>query len=455
MFIALLTAMLTCVGYGQTGRPPLLQDISVQQKTNSANPSATPLVQKTGIVTPAPVVLNPIKTIFPNLKEISIPGYSGVLVESLDGNVVIESNVSDAFNPASNVKVATAYAVLRTFGPEYRFLTNVYTDGTIDRATATLNGNIYISGRDPIFSFEHGIAIANELNKLGITNIHGDLIVTGDFAMNYSGSAERSGDMLFSVLDPSKRSPGATRAWLNYLTNSGQAGRVNGVPGVIVSGAMHVQGIPSNLKLLFTHESPALRDILKAVLCYSNNFMAERLGDMLGGPFAVSRIVQSNAGISPGEFSIETSSGLGHNRVTPAAMMKLLRVLRSDLVRYKMSFTDIMPVAGVDDGTLEGRFASDLSRGSLVGKTGTLGRTDSGVSALSGEINTRQGRFLFVIFNEHGSVGKFRAFQNYFVSLVQATLGGAVPMGYDPNSLDIRIARSRFSYPTMRYRGNE
>ena len=59
-----------------------------------------------------------------------------------------------AFNPASNVKIATAYAVLKTFGPGYRFPTNVWTDGTIDRATSTLNGNLYVSGRDPVFGYE-------------------------------------------------------------------------------------------------------------------------------------------------------------------------------------------------------------------------------------------------------------------------------------------------------------
>ena len=392
---------------------------------------------------------------FPALADVNIPGYSGVLVESMEGSVVLETNADLAFNPASNVKVATAYAVLKTFGPDFRFMTNVYTDGAIDRSTATLNGNIYISGRDPVFGFEHGVAIANELNRLGILNVHGDLIVTDNFAMNYSGSAQRSGESLFADLDSSKRSAAATRVWTNYIVNSGQFGRITNIPGVAFTGAMYVQPIPSSLKLLFTHESAPMRDIIKATLCYSNNFLAERLGDMLGGPYAVARIVQLNAAIQPGEFSIQTSSGLGYNRVTPNAMMKLLRALRADLARYKMTFADIMPVAGVDKGTLEDRFDSDFSRGSLVGKTGTLGVTDSGVSALSGEINTRGGKFLFVIFNEHGRVQRFRAFQNNFVSLVEGQFGGAVPIVYDAVSLDARLARSRISYPSGQYSRSE
>ena len=146
-------------------------------------------------------------------------------------------------------------------------------------------------------------------------------------------------------------------------------------------------------------------------------------------------------------FSIVTSSGLGVNRVTAAAMMKLLRTLRSDLAMYKMTFADIMPVAGIDKGTLENRFDTDFSAGSLVGKTGTLGNTDGGVSALAGEVNTRSGKLLFVIFNQHGSVPRFRSFQNNYISTIQGQLGGPAAMTYKPVALDVRLARSRITRP--------
>ena len=190
-----------------------------------------------------------------------------------------------------------------------------------------------------------------------------------------------------------------------------------------------------------------MTEILNATLCFSNNFLAEKLGDMLGGPYAVARIVQLNAQIAPTEFSIQTSSGLGINRVTPAAQMKLLRALRSDLSKYNMTFRDIMPVAGIDQGTLEERFDADWARGSVVGKTGTLGHTDGGASALAGEMNTRNGRLLFVIFNMHAGVGRSRGFQNMLVPLVQAQFGGASPLNYQGGSIEGRLARSRISYP--------
>jgi D-alanyl-D-alanine carboxypeptidase/D-alanyl-D-alanine-endopeptidase (penicillin-binding protein 4) len=438
---------------------PLLQPIVVQtDKTNSSQPtgagpqkSAAPLVTKTGSSSPTAVV--PRKTSFPVLADVAIPGYSGILVESVDGNVVLDSASNFPFNPASNVKIATAYAVLKTFGPDYRFPTSFWTDGQLDQATGTLYGNLYVSGRDPMFSSEHAVSVAAELNRLGVRSITGDLIVTDNFAMNYSTQAQYSGNALLAVLNSAKRSAAATRAWNNYLISSRKS--AVSVPSVAVTGGVYVQALPTNAKLVFSHESAPMREILKVTLCYSNNFLSERLGDMLGGPYAVARIVQQGGQIPAEEFYIQTASGLGINRVTPRAMMKLLRALRADLAKNKMSYTDIMPVAGIDKGTLEGRFDTDFARGSVVGKTGTLGQTDGGVSSLAGEIQTRNGKLLFVIFNQRGGVQRFRAFQNSLVSLIQGQMGGASPMGYNEIPLDVRLATTRITYPDTRARVNE
>jgi len=446
MVVATLLAagVTTVIAQNGPDPKPLLQDIKVA----SDPPSSTvvvddPLVAKTSSSAPFGVRLI---TRDPVLADVVIPGYTGILVQTLNGDTVAESASNSAFNPASNVKIATAYAVLKTFGPDYRFPTNVWTEGTIEKTTATLYGNVYVSGRDPIFGYEHAMSIANELNRLGIRNVSGDLIVTDNFAMNYSSSPSYAGKALFNTLNASKRSAAATKVWLTFLANSGLSGQTVTIPGVEFTGSVYTQPIPSNLKLLFTHESAPIKEIIKATLCYSNNFMAERLGDMLGGASAVARVVQINAGVSPAEFYLQTSSGLGINRVTPGSMMKLLRALRSELGRYRMSFTDIMPVAGVDKGTLENRFDTDFTKGTVVGKTGTLGNTDGGVSSLAGEISTRNGPLLFVVFNTRGSVARFRAFQNSFISLVQSQNGGAAPMNYNPVSLDVRLARSRITH---------
>ena len=449
--LLIVAALLLSTGvFGQvdsSSPKPLFQDLKVYTESTT---STNPLVKKTGSATSsmgeAPA-LNLVKSSIPILAETAIPGHSGVLVETLDGKVVVDSMSNFTFNPASNVKIATSYAVLKTFGPDYRFQTGVWTDGSYEKETQTLHGNLYVSGRDPIFGYEHAVALAAELNRMGIRTISGDLVVTDNFAMNYSTSAQSSGQMLFTTLDAAKRTAAASRIWTHYLINSGKSNPSTGLPTVMFTGSYYVQPMPSNAKLLFTHESTPLRDIVKVMMCYSNNFVAERLGDMVGGPYAVARVVQQNTGVQPYEFSLATSSGLGINRVTPNAMMKLLRLLRTDLGRYRMTFADIMPVAGLDRGTLENRFDTDFSSGSVIGKTGTLGQTDGGASALAGEINTRNGTLLFVIFNQRGSVSRFRSFQNNYVSLIQSQFGGPAPVAYTPVSLDYRMSKTRFSYP--------
>ena len=454
--IAVLTLGLAVPAAAQTR--PLLQDIQVV-KTEAPLPAATPLIKKTSsvdVVAPTVSSYSPINTTIPVLENFSIPGYTGILVETLDGEPVVESGSNLTYNPASNVKIATTYAVIKTFGPDYRFATSVWTDGSYEEGTGTIHGNLYVSGRDPVFGYEHAVALAHELNRMGIRAVEGDLVVTDNFAMNHTSSATTSSKILFATLDASKRSSIATRIWQNFLVNSGKLSQTTATnPSVTFTGSVYLTSVPSNAKLIFSHESAPLRSIVKAMMCYSNNFLAERLGSFVGGPFAVSKIVQQNTGVQPAEFYLATSSGLGINRVTPAAMMKLLRVLRSDLSRYRMTFADIMPVAGVDKGTLEGRFDSDFSEGSVVGKTGTLGRTDGGVSALAGEMNTRGGRLLFVIFNQRGSVSRFRAFQNLYVSTIQGQFGGAAPISYNPLSLDFKLSKTRFSYPSDGSVGSE
>jgi len=394
---------------------------------------AEPVVKKTSDVTPV-------------LEEANIPGNSGVLFEALDGRPIVDSYSEYSFNPASNVKVATAFAVIKVFGPDYRFTTNIWIDGTIDRDTNTLNGNVYVSGRDPMFGFEHAVTLARELNRFGIINVNGSLFVTENFSMNSSGSAAQSASTLFATMNSSSRSAVASRAWSSFQSLVGLSDDGT-IPTVIFSGSSSVAVLPASTALLFSHESVPLRDIVKNNLCFSTNPLSEKLGALIGGPQAIARLVHQHAGVLPQDFSIQTASGLGVNRVTPRAMMKLLRVFRDDLARYGMTFADIMPVASVDQGTLAGRFGGSM-RGSVVGKTGTLGITDSGVSSLAGEINTKNGPVLFVIFNQRGSVPRFRSFQNSYVTSILEQEGGPVAMPYKPSLSATRLVRSRVTYPT-------
>jgi D-alanyl-D-alanine carboxypeptidase/D-alanyl-D-alanine-endopeptidase (penicillin-binding protein 4) len=370
----------------------------------------------------------------------------GVYVATLDGKVVMEQGADQTFNPASTVKLATALQALRTYGPDYRFTTAVWTTGTLDAATGTLTGDLIVSGRDPSLHDEHAVALAREMNRLGIRTVTGDLVVSPGFTMDFSPSALRSGERFYDTLDATRRPAAATSSWYEECQAKKDQACFTSVPGVAVMGAVYVAPVPAGAKVLLTQRSSPLVDVLKVLLCYSNNFMAERLGESMGGAPGLQSFLVREIGLPAAEVRLASTSGLGVNRLSPRSMMRVYVALREELAKHKLEPSDILPVAGVDPGTLKRRYAESASRGSVVAKTGTLGRTDGGVSALVGEMRVRNGDvLLFVIFNRRGSVYRFRQDQDALVASLQSARGGAAPFPYTPHTLAMRLADTEFN----------
>ncbi len=371
-------------------------------------------------------------------------GYQGVLVETLDGKIVSSQSENDQFNPASTLKLATALVALRTFGPDHRFATGVWTEGVIDKTTGTLNGNLYVSGSDPSFHYEHAVLLARELNNLGIKEVTGNLIVAPGFTMNFSPSASRSGNQLYDTLDSTLRYAEAVRAWNYERTVLKDQASLQTVPSVAVLGEVAVGPVTPSAKLLLTQKSSKLVDILKVLLCYSNNFMADRIGEALGGPDSVRQQLITELGLGPEELKISRLSGLGVNRASPKVMLKIYRALRTELKKSGLTPAAIMPVAGIDPGTLEDRFNGLPWRGSVIAKTGTLLRTDGGASSLVGQMRAANGEvLLFAIMNQRGSVMRFRENQDSFVMLVQSTRGGPKAFEYTPLMLTMKLSNTQ------------
>lgn len=371
--------------------------------------------------------------------------HQGVLVERLSGEVVRAEAPDQSYNPASAIKLVTALAALRTFGAKHRFATTIWITGNFDKATGTVNGDLIVSGRDPSFHDEHAVAVARELNQLGIKTVTGDLVVAPRFTMNFSASSQRSGERFYDTLDASRRSAGATRAWYDARVAARDADALKTTPSVAVLGAVYVDAVPKGARAVSTHNSPPLADILKVLLCYSNNFMAERLGDQLGGAAGLTRMLSQDLGFKAGEFRVATPSGLGTNRMTPRQMMKVYRALLDELHKTNLKAADILPVAGIDPGTLQKRYAESPGRGSIIAKTGTLPRTDGGASALVGQFRTANNdTLLFVILDQRGSVVRFRQWQDALVAQLQSERGGPAPFTYAPQTMAIRLSSSEF-----------
>jgi D-alanyl-D-alanine carboxypeptidase/D-alanyl-D-alanine-endopeptidase (penicillin-binding protein 4) len=427
-FVFLLLALAGARLAAQTATP---ETQSSQKQSSSSSSAQQPAENKQGVVQAA--YLTPIS------------GYQGVLAETIDGATIAAQAVDDKFNPASAVKLATALVALQTLGPDHKFITGIWANGPIDKATGTLTGDLVITGRDPSLHYEHAVMVARQLNDLGIRNITGNLIVTPSFTMNFDWSAKHSGEMFLATLDSAKRSASATRAWLDERTLVGDNAGLSTVPSVVINGQVDIGTAPPGAVPMLTHKSSKLVDVLKALLCYSNNFMAERIGDGLGGPDAISALLVKKLNLNADDLSLASTSGVGVNRVTPRAMMKILRGLRDELAKNKLTLSDILPVAGIDPGTLEDRYTDALERGSVIAKTGTLIHTDGGASALVGQMRTKSGRVvLFVIMNQRGNVVRFRQNQDAIVTSIQNSLGGPAPFAYQPVKLAMRLANSEF-----------
>jgi D-alanyl-D-alanine carboxypeptidase/D-alanyl-D-alanine-endopeptidase (penicillin-binding protein 4) len=369
--------------------------------------------------TPAPPkapVVAPSKA-WQNLLRHSNSFDEGILFQHEDGTTFATTSESEPiFNPASNTKLATSLAVLRKFGPDYKFTSEVRTNGTIDK-TGELKGDLIITGGYMLFGDRQAHELASLLNKSKIKSISGDIYVSPDFSMNLASTGLTAGQQLLTILDPwyQKQHQG-----FNPRAHQAQ---------IIVGGIVKLGSPQGQTTVLATHTSPPLRDMLKLMLAYSDNEMAERFGAMIGGPDALTSFVVHDLGVPESEVHFASTSGLLVNRISPRAMMTVLRTLRSEAQAHGLQLSALLDVAGVEKGTLSHRFQGAYGR-TVIAKTGTLPETDMGVSALSGEVHTRRGTFLFVIFDKRGNVAVFRKRQDQLVQQFERDYGGPAPIAY-------------------------
>ncbi len=323
------------------------------------------------------------------------PEEHGVLIESFDGARVFAAHNADAqFNPASLIKLATSLVALKTLGADFRFQTRVLLDGRIDNK-GVLQGQLSVSGHDPTFGDYGANLIAEELRARGIKSINGSLVVSPDFIFNFSDKPEESGERLSKALKLQKP------------------------PAVSVAE-------DSSGESLLTLNSNSLRDVLLYMNARSSNFIAEKIGALIGGASAVERYLVEQLKLPQAEVSISTVTGREHNRMTPRGVLTVIRALVEEAKRNGLEATDILPVVGDDAGTLRRRFVGTNLDRAVVGKTGTLtAEVDGGMTSLAGIVYTTDGAVVFAILDQGNRISDNRQLEEEL--LVEIITGQATP----------------------------
>ena len=327
----------------------------------------------------------------------SLSSSQGVLLVS-DWWTFAEKRPEVPHASASLTKIATTVAAIESYGVEHRFETVVKKRGEIREGK--LEGDLIIEGGgDPFFVWEDAIALGNALNELGIEEVTGNLIVTGDFFMNYEGNVPTAANFLQQAFQSQSWSSSIERQYEKMQEETPR-------PQLEIIGETVVSESTENTDILLRRDSLPLAEILRQMNTYSNNAMSELIAKLIGGSEGVREIVYTSLPLPPEEIQLINASGLGiENKMSPRAVVKMLRHLEERMAEKGRTLADLFPVTGKNRGTVRDRA---LPKGIPV-KTGSLAR----VSTLAGVIPTEtHGSVYFVIMNQYGNLNGFRQQQN-------------------------------------------
>jgi D-alanyl-D-alanine carboxypeptidase/D-alanyl-D-alanine-endopeptidase (penicillin-binding protein 4) len=180
--------------------------------------------------------------------------------------------------------------------------------------------------------------------------------------------------------------------------------------GGTLNGGLRIGSVPTDARLLYSHESLTLAEVIRLVNKYSSNVMARHLlltiaAEKAGRPAttaAGSRAIAeflAARGIRTPDLVLENGSGLSRiERITARGLADVL--LDAWQSQYSPEFQASLPLSAVD-GTLRRRFRSPDMEGRLRMKTGSL----KDVSALAGYVQAASGRsYVAVIILNHPNV---------------------------------------------------
>ncbi|MGI9330881.1 MAG: D-alanyl-D-alanine carboxypeptidase/D-alanyl-D-alanine endopeptidase [Gammaproteobacteria bacterium] len=116
------------------------------------------------------------------LKAYNLPSHSySAWVQSVDADEpVLAVNADVPRNPASTIKLLTTFLALEDLGPAYKWSTEVYLGGSLQKGR--LAGDLYLKGYgDPYLVTERVWLLLRALRQRGLQDIAGDLIIDNSY----------------------------------------------------------------------------------------------------------------------------------------------------------------------------------------------------------------------------------------------------------------------------------
>lgn len=395
------------------------------------------------------------------------------------GATLYQRNGHTRLLPASSLKLLTTAAAMDVLGPQYRFSTQVLSNGKLKNGH--LDRNLYLRGTgDPSIHAADYHKLAADLAALGIKRISGDLVIDDtafdtirlgvDWANDDESSSSAAqisalslspnndfdastvivtvsapaieGEPAVVSISPPNRILTVTNSATLGTNNTIRVSREHGTNHLSISGtlpadtqsrkwvsvweptrlvadvfeqALLAQGIetggqtiigaltPSDSRVLASHDSPPLAQLMTPLLKLSNNGMTEVLLKVMGrstadagtaeaGIVAVRGFLQRQ-GLERGEMIQVDGSGLSRrNMISTQDLTGLLLSVRDEV--WFDSWYKALPIAGNPErmlgGTLRNRLRGTFAEGNLHAKTGSM----TSVSSLSGYLDSVAGRSL-------------------------------------------------------------
>lgn len=382
----------------------------------------------------------------PLLKADGGGNFTGLVQDALTGQVLFDRGGTESRVPASNLKLLTAVAALRSLGPAHRFTTSVVAGPAAGQVVLVGGGDVLLAPGDSNGNQVMGHAglstlAAAAVQALSAAGTTGEIKVLVDDSL-FTGPALNpawaSGDVAAGeiapvyplalnsarydpavITGPRPQDP-AIMAGEEFAARLRTAGAAAGLtvaaaversPGTWQPGGGPAGEAGVGPAALAEVESATVAEQVDLMLRESDNYLAEVLGRMAAaatglpgtneGATGAVRAQLAEAGIPADAMTLVDVCGLAMgNQVSSRQLAEVVRLITTGTDERLRAALDGFPVAGLS-GTLDTRYRDNSTArgaGLVRAKTGTLNT----VLALSGYVVDADGRLLVFSFIGNG-----------------------------------------------------